>query len=188
MTKVNPKVKKNAGNGPTPSGWIMAGSHPNDYYSGLDREIFHSGSRSGFMTHRISSPDGFGTLMQMFSAENYLSKRLKMTMWMKAENVESWASPWMRVDGKKGESSLSFDNMCNRKTTESKDWAKQEIVLDVPAGSTNIAFGVMLSGKGKVWIDDIDFVEVGKDVPTTDCPCSGYKRKSGPQNLKFEEE
>ncbi len=179
----NPKQQESL-----PPSWIMAGSDPKDYEAGLDKTVFHSGTKSAFITQAAAKPSGFGTLMQMFSAKNYLDKRLRMSLWVKVENVEDWASPWMRVDGQKGQSSLSFDNMCDRKLKDTLDWKKYIIVLDVPAESTNIAFGVMLAGKGKVWIDDVSFEKVSTDVPTTDCPCYGHKRKTEPQNLNFEQE
>src|ERR1700722_17821285 len=59
-----------------PPGWIMAGSHPNDYDVGIDTSVSHSGSRCAFVQHAISSPRGFGTLMQQSSPDSYLQKRM----------------------------------------------------------------------------------------------------------------
>jgi len=47
------------------------------------------------------------------------------------------------------------------------DWHKYEVVLDVPRGSVAIAVGLLLTGKGQAWVSQVQFEEVGTDVPTT---------------------
>ena len=81
---------------------------------------------------------------------------------------------------------LAFDNMCNRKLEGTNDWTKLEIVLDIPEDSTNIGFGVIFSGDGKMWADDFEFEVVRKTVPTTSCPCSPGNRDYPAKNLDFE--
>ena len=173
-----------------PRGWHMAGSHPADYAVTMDSTVFHSGTKSALVTDAVDSPRGFGTLMQGFAPGEYLEKRLRMKMWLKTDEVKGWVQPWMRVDGPseiKKRELLSFDNGCENAIKETTDWKEFVMVLDVPKDATNIAFGVMLSGQGKVWMDDVSFEVVAQDVPTTDCPCSGKKSKKTPRNLNFEE-
>jgi hypothetical protein len=62
---------------------------------------------------------------------------------------------------------LGFDNMHDRPITGTTEWTKSQIVLNVPAESSRIAYGVLLGGEGQVWIDDIKFDVVGEDIPTT---------------------
>jgi hypothetical protein len=66
------------------------------------------------------------------------------------------------------------------------DWKKYVVVLDVPESAQEIAFGLLLTGAGQVWMDDLAFEVVGKDIPTT-----GPKPSAGvppaPANLTFEE-
>ncbi|MDX1987323.1 MAG: hypothetical protein SFV17_11605 [Candidatus Obscuribacter sp.] len=127
--------------------------------------------------------------MQQMNCAEYIDKRLRMSLWVKTKDVTGWVAPWMRVDGKAGASSpLSFDNFCTRQITGTTDWTKHDIVLDVPAESVNIAFGVMLGGRGDAWIDDFSFEIVGKDVPISDCPCSrNSNERDEPKNLNFED-
>jgi erythromycin esterase len=90
---------------------------------------------------------------------------------VKASCVEQTAGVWMRVDGPdtpKTGKSLGFDNMQNRPITGTSDWTRYDIVLDVPTDATAIAFGIRLSGKGQVWLDDVTLTTVSPDVPTTD--------------------
>ena len=58
------------------------------------------------------------------------------------------------------------------------------MVLDVAVDATGISFGILLSGTGEVWMSDVSFEEVGKDVPVTgQLPA----QSSRPVNLKFSE-
>jgi hypothetical protein len=65
-----------------------------------------------------------------------------------------------------------------------------QLVLDVPESSTNLAFGIMLMGRGRLWVDDIEFEVVGTDVEVTDCPCHTKRisKRLEAQNLNFEDE
>jgi hypothetical protein len=169
-----------------PAGWFASGSSPKDYEVRLDRSEHHSGKASGAITSVSETPTGFGTLMQVFKADNYRGKRLRMTGYAKTKDVESWAGLWMRVDGPGG-TALAFDNMQDRPLTGSLGWEEYEIVLDVPETGTNISFGVLLAGKGRVWVDDFAFEIVGKDTPSTDLRGKMREMPLEPANLSFED-
>jgi hypothetical protein len=172
--------------------WNVAGSTPNDYSVQIDTAHFHSGKASGLIEARDTSMgSGFGTLIQWFSAEEYRGKRVRMSAFVKSENVESWAGLWMRVDGDRA--SLAFDNMQDRPIKGTRDWQKYDVVLDVPTDGDSIFFGILLEGsKGRVWIDDVQFDLVGTDVPTTSRAMQEQRRQqlknipSKPGNLDFE--
>ena len=42
-----------------------------------------------------------------------------------------------------------------------------QIVLDIPEDADAIAFGVLLEGPGRVWLDDLQFKHAADDTPTT---------------------
>ena len=91
----------------------------------------------------------------------------------------------MRVDNAL-QDVLQFDNMGNRPIVNDTEWNHYYIVLDVPENSAIISFGVLLSGRGQVWIDELEFEEVSIDTPTTNID-SGCDLLDGPENLSFEE-
>jgi len=167
-----------------PTGWIMAGSDPSDYSAGLAQ------GRGAYIASTAAAPKGFGTMMQMFSPDTYRGKRVRMSAEVRADQIESWAGLWMRVDGSAGRmGSLSFDNMQNRPIKGTSGWQRYEIVLDVPEASTNIAFGILLAGKGTAYVADFAFEVVPTTVPTTDLQSSWKPPAppaSAPVNLKFE--
>ena len=169
-----------------PTGWFAAGDNPADYEMGSDTSVVHTGKSSGYIRSAKSSPRGFGTLMQMFKADDYQGKRVRLSSYIKAEKVENWAGLWMRVDGPGG-AMLGFDNMQNRAIKGTTDWRKYDVVLDVPATSQNIALGILLSGRGEAWIDDVQLEVVGKDVPTTNLKDMNSDLPRQPRNTGFEE-
>ena len=82
---------------------------------------------------------------------------------------------------------LAFDNMCKRHLQGTHDWLEQEIVLDVPDESTNIGFGVIFNGLGKMWADDVSFELVDQSVPVTQCRrMTPNIYDTPPKNLNFE--
>ena len=48
----------------------MAGSDPQDYELGIDANAVHNGKNSGYLKAKVSEPRGFGTMMQMFQAND----------------------------------------------------------------------------------------------------------------------
>jgi hypothetical protein len=167
-----------------PANWILAGSAPASYASGVDTRATHSGRGSGYLKSIAPAIKGFGTLMQISKADDYLGKRVRMSGWVKTANVREGAGLWLRIDGEKGQV-LGFDNMMSRPIKDTTDWARYDIVLDVPAQAKALAYGVLVSGEGQVWLDDLKFEVVGQEVPT-----SGSFRDRAlpahPLNLGFE--
>ncbi|MDM5285975.1 AraC family transcriptional regulator [Peribacillus castrilensis] len=167
-------------------GWNVSGSHPFNYQMGIDRETFHKGQASGFLKSvTAESQEEFATMMQQFKAENYLGKRMKLSGFLKSKGVDGFCGLWMRVDNALHDV-LQFDNMGDRPIVNDTEWNHYYIVLDVPENSAIISFGVLLSGRGQVWIDELEFEEVSIDTPTTNIDY-GCDLLDGPANLSFEE-
>jgi hypothetical protein len=154
-----------------------------------DRTGAHGGNVCAYLKSVVAETGGFGTLMQTFKADEYRGKRVWMSGYVKAKDASDWAGLWMRVDGARKDEILAFDNMQDRAIKGTIDWKKYEIVLDVPENSEMVAFGLLLSGKGQVWMDDLQFEVVGKDVPTTGRTTAGAASGAAktPLNLNFEE-
>jgi hypothetical protein len=170
------------------AGWFVAGSHPGHYEVGAaERE---DPPRPAAYLRAKPQPLGFGTLMQMFKADSYRETRQMLTGRIRSEDVEDWAGLWMRVDGAGG-TLLSLDNMQSRPITGTTRWTEYRVVADVPRGAVHLAFGVLLSGPGSVWIDAVQLREVGEDVPTTGIESRVDPHREypdGPSNLDFSNE
>src|SRR5262245_44715523 len=148
----------------TPKGWLHRGDHPESYEMMADTSVKHSGTASARIRFIGQQALGFGTLMQMLTADDFRGKRLRMSAWMRTEKADA-AQLWMRMDGPS--STLAFDNMQNRRVIGTTDWKRYEIILDVPSKTLKIGFGALVVGKGQAWVDDFVVEIVGKDVRTT---------------------
>jgi hypothetical protein len=166
-----------------PKGWIVAGSAPADYEFGTDVGKSPDGTKSAFIKAKPGTKDsGFGTLMQMFSADEYRGGRWKLSARMRTEDA-SKAQLWMRVDGPERKMN-AFDNMDDRPVTGDSEWRRYEIVLDVAPDSVAVAFGFFLFGGGQVWADDFKLERVTTAVAVTGRPVS---KPLQPANLSFDE-
>ena len=183
-------------NADPPKGWFSNGSHVKNYEISVDTNVKHSGRASARIKSIADTPaDGFGGFMQLFAADAYHGKRVRMSAWLKSENANS-LQLWFRLDGAK--SMFGFDNMDNRGVKGTSDWKKYELTLDVPANTVNIAFGAFIIGTGQGWVDDFQFETVGQEVATTNMLSpeqmkeemerpQSTKQRPQPANLNFEE-
>lgn len=95
---------------------------------------------------------------------NYQGKTIRLTGSIKTEGVtDGYAGLWMRIDPQ-----LAFDNMDKRGVKGNSDWKEYEITLKLnPAKTERILIGGLLTGKGKMWLDNlqvsIDGKIIGKD-------------------------
>lgn len=163
------------------AGWGLWGTDRQEYVIGVDPTVKRQGVPSGSLRSTAPDPTGFGTLARAFVPDSYRGKRVRMTGTVKADSVENWAGLWMRVDGPQ-QQTLSYDNMQGRPITGTRDWQAYTIVLDVPQQSALVSVGVLVVGKGQIWLNDVRFDVVGPDVPTTET--AGLPDQA--RNLDFE--
>ncbi|WP_162005258.1 hypothetical protein [Dictyobacter vulcani] len=146
--------------------FFLVGSHPQHYLHGVNIENITPLTKSVFLRSTEQAGEGFATLMMKVDAEPYLGKRVQFSALVKAENIEGWSGLWMRIDGAQV-NALDYDNMQDRPIQGTQDWQQYEVVLDVPGESLDIAFGLLLQGRGQVWIHNVSLREVGEETPAT---------------------
>ena len=80
---------------------------------------------------------------------------LVLTGMLRTENVRTgFAALWMRVDASRGPA-LEFDNMADRGPRGTTAWQRFRVVLPVAPNAKQVVVGVLLTGTGKVWFDDL---------------------------------
>lgn len=162
-----------------PTGWYRAGDKITEYQMRIDTSGGQDKKKALTIKSIAPKIDGYGALGQSFLADKYLGKRIRMTGYMKSEDVKGSAGFWLRVDKESSKEDLSFDNMHDRAVKGTTDWKKYEIVLDVSKNAGNISFGGLLVGTGQIWFEKLNFEIVDKSVPLT-----GVKKDE--PNLDFE--
>ena len=170
--------------GSAPQGWHIAGSNPENYETGVDSQAKRNGFPIAYLKSKASATVGFGTLMQSFSASKYAGQRIRLSASVKSDEVSDWAGLWMRVDV--NSRPFVIDNMANRSIKGSVDWREYQVVLDVPKDATNVAFGILPSKSGMVWLNNVRFEMVSTEVPVTAKPSFATPTPEDPVNLNFE--
>lgn len=101
-----------------------------------------------------SSPAGFAVATATLPVKAALGKKVRYAGWIKSADVKNgFAGLWMRGDN--GNNVAVFDNMSDRGATGTTEWTRYELSLDIPADTTNINFGVLMTGTGSAWFDDL---------------------------------
>lgn len=151
--------------GPLPHDWILAGSDPQSYAIGTDTGALHEGSAPLTLQSKRAT-EQFGTVMTRIDAAPFRGQRVRLRGLARSEDVRGWGGLWMRVDGAIRRS-LAFDNMHDRPVCGTTEWRSYDVVLDVPQDAAKISYGVLLSGEGKLWADDMQLEPVDASVATT---------------------
>lgn len=162
-----------------PKGWVLAGSAPTDYE--VSTENVSPGANSVVLRSTVAS-QGFGTVMQTVSAEQYRGSRMRLSADVRVKDVTKWAGLWFRVDGGGRQDVIAFDNMSNRPLRGDMDWCNVSVVLDVAPQASLLAFGVLLDGEGQAWMKNVQLEAVSTSVPVTS---SREQHPGRPQNLTF---
>jgi C-terminal processing protease CtpA/Prc len=106
--------------------------------------------------------------------ENYKGKIIRLSGYIKTENVTGgYAGLFIRIDP------IALENMNDRGITGTTGWKKYEITLPLnPRKTDKIIFGCLLSGKGKMWIDNLSVTIDDKNLDDKDLEI--YKKEPLP--------
>jgi hypothetical protein len=147
------------------NGWNFGGDLTN-YKTGLDNQISQHGQNSATLETIVENPVDFCALMQTMVAKDLSGKRIKMTGFIKSQGTNVKGSMWIRVDDIGNKIFADFDNMMDRPVAGDNDWTKCEIVFDVPEKCV-IFYGFILTGVGKIWVDNVSFEIVDDTINKT---------------------
>jgi hypothetical protein len=157
------------------AGWGRTGWSPGAY----DYSAEASAAYEGVAGARLKSKSPFGggdryTLLEQYlDAAQFVGQRLRVTGYVKASDVHGVAGLFLRTYGTAGDQSIiDLSNLEGLKVTGTSDWHKYEVVMDVPAGSYAIGYGLSITGEGEVWLDSLTVEVVSSDVPITAPPQS----------------
>jgi hypothetical protein len=151
-----------------PSGWRADGHESHHYSVGTDvaRRAGGQGFAGATIKSNVAEPLGAAVMTQSIRADAYRGKRIQLSGFLRSANsVGTSGYFWMRVDG--AGTTQTSDFMERRPIVGTADWAKYELVLDVPESAIGISFGLYLTGAGQVWLDDVALDIVDADVALT---------------------
>lgn len=140
-----------------PRGWSIHGSE--SYHAQTDSGHVNGGKYAARLEYK-GGQAGFKSLAYTLPF-NYPGNKISLTGYIKTEGVsDGFASLWMRIDP-----SIGYQDMASERITGTTDWARYKITLDLlPETTTQIDVGGYLTGKGKMWLDDLSVTIDGKEI------------------------
>jgi hypothetical protein len=141
-----------------PHGWFNSVGYVSDVSDRYRfRAIRRRDGKAGaclMLTNKEATTEEFGSVMQRFPATFLAGRTVQFGGELKTDDVSGWAGLWIRADGQDA-AKLVFDNMETQGLRGTQDWSRYELQVDLPAETRWLNIGVVLSGSGTVWADDL---------------------------------
>ncbi len=172
-----------------PKNWQFSAKRQTDFIVDIEDSQRVKGMKT-LSVQRVArsddSAEDLGCFYQDCGVSEYLGKRIRMTAWVKSNLQDSRGQLYVVIHGiwrSYHRENGTFDNMWpDRIINGETDWTQYALVVDVPENSTSMSFGMYISGIGHMWLEDIVFEIVDKNVPLTG---TMEEQRPGPQNLNF---
>ena len=87
--------------------------------------------------------------------EKYHGKRIRLTAWLKCEGIAYKSGLSVQVNGPAFRQIANEGQKGRRPLLGTMDWQKYAAVADVPTNAQSIFSGLILNGRGTIWIDDV---------------------------------
>jgi hypothetical protein len=146
--------------GRPPGWWFVQHAGETSFEFAIDDRVAKDGKRSLRIKRTGKQP--FGLVLQKIRADRFRGKRVRLTAFLRLENVEAYghgalreisgATLMLRSDGSGGG---AFDDMRDRPLRGTKPWTEVSVEISVPETATVVEFGATLSGSGTLWVDAV---------------------------------
>ena len=83
--------------------------------------------------------------------EKFRGNRIRVSIWIKSEKVSGGTGVW--INGDANGKSFNEGQKGHRPLRGTKDWKQYSAVIDVPEGTSDLSWGIVMNGTGKIWID-----------------------------------
>jgi RNA polymerase sigma factor (sigma-70 family) len=135
-------------------GWEFISDTPEEYAAAMDAQVEHD----GHATMRISSDSAPRSSTGKYarietSIGQYVGHRIRVTAWIKAQGVSSDGGVRIRVFDADGNQIADDGQRPHRPVRGTVDWKLYSAFANVPATAVKIQWGVMLNGRGSMWVD-----------------------------------
>jgi hypothetical protein len=125
--------------------WHLDGPASADYSAAAEHSC-------AFLSSAVPEPSASAVLMQTVFADDFLGTSAVFRGEFRTENVVGRAGLCLRIRRKGWETDPDGEQECVVTATGSRDWSSAEISVRVPENADIIRFGVVLGGRGRVWL------------------------------------
>jgi erythromycin esterase len=146
--------------------WQISSDSPDSYQKDFDLRVAHSGQSSLSLQSVTAAPGGSARAGQTIRAGGYQGQRVRLTAYIKTQNVAGSAGLVLDVRTG-GMQSPPSATQGAKLITGSQEWQQTSIELDVPPNAQTISYGVVLRGAGKLWLDELrlEILPAAKPAP-----------------------
>lgn len=143
-----------------PTGWSSNANKKSGYVVGIDHGIRSEGENSVHIASQGDPTAPFAFVAQRLDARAYRGRRLQLTASVRTGNpLSRHTGLWFRVERADGTIGF-FDNMQDRPIS-SPEWSEHSITGLVDPTAVTITVGVLVSGAGEAWLDDVRLEDMG---------------------------
>ena len=133
--------------------------------------MIHQGNPSFFLKTKEGASKGKGGLQQAFLADEYRGKRLRLSSFLKTENVEGGTALWIQIEGVN--ETLRPANAQEHVLQGTHGWVRRELSVEVPQESISVVLGLTLVGRGHIWLSDVRLEVVDENTSASPPPSFG---------------
>lgn len=106
---------------------------------------------------RATDGAGEGSMTRSIKASIYRGKKVRLTGWLKGDGA-SRATLFLRAMDADGKPLAAEER--REGVGSGADWSQHSLTLAVPRDAATVEYGVQLSGKGAIWVDNLQLVAV----------------------------
>ncbi|MCX2575400.1 S41 family peptidase [Pedobacter sandarakinus] len=132
------------------------------YNVNIDDSVAHSGKTSiKIAATDLVKPNTFQSVYQIIALQPSGIRKVTVSGYAKIEAVAGDVAYWCQIWDKDNKI-IGFQNTQSQhgKIQGTADWKKYSLELTLPRETRKLLFGFYLMGKGTVWLDDFDIVEL----------------------------
>ncbi len=124
-------------------------------------KVAHSGHWSVRLQRDTHSPGKFSVITRKLPV-NFQGSAIELRGFLRLQDVSDFAGLWVREDA--DSQTLSIDNMQSQRVNGTREWAEYRVTLPIDPQAQELSFGVLVSGSGTVWADDLELLVDGKPL------------------------
>ena len=137
--------------------WRFFGPRPYDYTEITDYHVTHAGHPTTCVAYTAGGPPPpaatmyWGKALRAPAADRYKGHTVRMTFWMKTENIQGGITPAFHPRDSQGK--IIAREPANARIAGTTDWTQHVVTCHFPDQTDMINAGFNFSGSGKFWVD-----------------------------------
>ena len=137
--------------------WHVWSPNPGDYSLTTDPENTHNGRPTLCIAYSPTGEAPSGSWMwwgqDIRNPDKYRGHAVRMTVWIKSENVSKSVRPNLRPKGSFFKLLAQDKRVGGKNIRGTTDWAKHTILCEIPEDTQCLDTGFAFHGSGKFWVD-----------------------------------